>query len=60
MVEKEIAKEIVLSMIQSNKLSLKAYNAINKDLTEINAFNVQEVCKAYKTVFEAVLNPKEN
>jgi|GEM_PF-3320516 len=50
-----LAKEILVQMIQSNKLTLKSGTDCYPD---INKTNVEEVCKAYSTIYQTILKSK--
>jgi len=56
MTNEEIAKEIVIAMIQQDKIS-----PVNKNtIEEINQAYTEEVCKAFIAVFKTVNNAPQS
>ena len=54
----EITKEIVISMIEKNSLSLtNPEKAGATSSEETNKFAVEQIAKAYKEIYRTVLNP---
>lgn len=56
MTSEEIAKEILISMIEHDKIS----PTINTTREDINKSYVEEVCKAYSTVYQTVCNASKS
>ena len=54
----EITKEIVISMVEKNSLSLtNPGKAGETSSEETNKFAIEQIAKAYKEIYRAVLNP---
>ena len=58
MTDKEIAKDIVVQMIHSGKLQFWSSTVAKNNQSEVNAFNLNEVCNAFNTVYQAVKEVK--
>ena len=50
----DITRDIIIKLIETEHLSLKKHDAINKDYATVNEYNAQEVCKTYRVIYNAV------